>query len=233
MSFVDNKINIGFTLRRMVSLIWPINCSVCDTPLRRHEHTICLKCIADLPRIRTDHELPYIGTGNNNINIISWFLYSKDYPSHRLIHDIKYHGMRNLARRLGREFAMQKLVDANDIDILVPIPLHWSKFWVRGYNQTREIALGIKDVKGVPVSKNLYAVKSHVSQTLSSREQRAENVSGIFEVRNPSELDGKHIALVDDVITTGATMFSALDSILKSASPRSVTFLSLARTQNL
>lgn len=211
-------------------MLWPVACPLCEAPLTADEPTLCLECLVRIPRIRKDRLIPFVGVPGNVVIERSWFVYSHDDPSHRLIHDIKYHDRIKLARRLGREFAMQKLLDCLPIDVILPIPLHWTKLVSRGYNQTYQIALGIRDVVGIPVGKNLYALRPHTSQTLNTRDDRNENVRGIFAVKHPETLNGRHVALLDDVITTGATMFSALDSLLKVCAPASVTFLSLART---
>lgn len=194
---------------------------------------MCLKCLVDIPRLRSDGQLTYVGVPSNTIRIISWFSYNHDDPSHRLIHAIKYHDGYRLARRLGREFADQKAIGSPTPDILLPIPLHRIKYVARGYNQSARIAAGISDVTGIPVGSHLYAKKAHASQTQRNRHERLENVRDIFGVRKAATLDGKHIALVDDVITTGATMISALETILAASSPASVTFLSLARANQL
>lgn len=220
----------------MLSPIWAYNCALCEEPLRRGETCLCLQCMAKIPRIRRDSELVYLGAPGNAVKVCSWFIYNHDDISHRLIHDIKYNDRRRLARKLGRELAMQKIVDDETykgIDLILPIPLHWTKHLLRGYNQSREIALGIADVTGCKVGGNLRAVRHHATQTRRSREERARNVVGIFKVMRPDELNSRHIAIVDDVITTGATMFSALDRILEVSRPASVTFISLARTEAL
>ena len=221
-----------FGFRRAIRPLFPLNCVLCEKELRKGETFLCLDCLVSIPRIRTDYALTYVGAPNNTIEVKSWFIYDSNDASHRLIHDIKYHDRRKLARKLGREFALHKLETDTTIDVILPVPLHWTKQLRRGYNQTREIALGIKDVTGVEVSKNLYAKRTHATQTHMNREERARNVRNLFALRRPEELDGKHIAILDDVITTGATMTGALETILAISAPASVTFLSLARTQN-
>lgn len=221
-------------VRRSLVLIWPDNCPLCGTPLNFGETPVCLECLVKIPRIATDRRLKYVGApGGNEVIERSWFFYDHSDPSHLLIHHIKYHDRRNLARKLGREFAMQKLLDDIALDVILPIPLHWTKQLRRGYNQSNEIARGIKDVlPQVCVQHNLRAVRAHETQTHRGRDERNENVRGIFSVRRPEELNGRHIALLDDVITTGATMYSALQTVLEVAQPASVTFLSLARTRS-
>lgn len=218
-------------LRNCSKAIWPRNCRLCDRPLMTGEKAVCLGCVARLPEIRYDDFLPYVGVPGNQIRVRSWFVYNHDDVSHTLIHDIKYHDCRRLAVHLGREFAMRKLSDDIGIDIILPIPLHWTKHFLRGYNQTREIASGISDITGIKAGGNLYARQPHRAQALSSRTMRAGNVKDIFAVRSPQELDGKHIAILDDVITTGATMFSALEAVTAASRPREITFLSLTRVR--
>lgn len=222
---------LGAMLRRGVAFVWPVRCPLCDRQLKRGEEPICLSCLASLPSLRTDSVMAYVGAPGNTVNVRSWFVYNTSDGSHRLIHDIKYHGRSKLARKLGREFALQKDLSALGIELVVPIPLHWTKRLKRGYNQAYEIALGIRDVTGIPLSESLYARKAHATQTRRDRMHREENVRDIFGIRNAGEFDGKHIALLDDVITTGATMTSALRTILEVAQPASVTFLSLASTK--
>ena len=224
---------VGKFLRRLFVYVLPDNCPLCDAPLHNGEHPLCLNCLAGIPRFRSDSEMVVVGVPGNTIRVKSWFVYHHEDASHRLIHDIKYHDRCKLARKLGREFAMQKLMDETAIDVILPIPLHWTKRLLRGYNQSREIARGIRDVTGISVGKHLYATRLHGTQTRSNREQRADNVKGTYAVRKGHELNGKHVALLDDVITTGSTMSAALDALMEVATPASVTFLSLARTRQL
>lgn len=219
-------------IRNIFSIIWPKTCVLCNKALARGEDVLCLECLAEMPALRYDGTINHVGAPGNTIKVVSWFAYGGDDPSHRLIHDIKYHDRPKLARKLGREFAMQKLLANLDIDVILPIPLHWTKYAKRSYNQTREIARGINDVTKIHVADNLYALRSHPSQTHRDRSARMENVRDLFGVRRADELEGCNIALLDDVITTGATMISALEAILEQVKPGSVTFLSLARTHD-
>lgn len=224
--------NVTYRLRRLLINVWPDNCPLCGRPLHRGETPLCLDCLAQMPRIRTDQNVFYVGAPGNKVEVRSWFFYNSDDPSHKLIHQIKYNGGRRLARKLGRELARQKLERSFDADVILPVPLHWTKYVKRSYNQSFEIALGVKDVTGVKIGKNLYARRAHASQTSRSRQERDENVRGIFGVRRPHELDNKKVVILDDVITTGATMLSALNTILAVSKPASVVFVSLAHTRH-
>lgn len=224
-------LRLGYFLRRSVTFAWPDNCPLCDAPLHYGERPVCVSCLARIPRVRNDKTLTFIGVPGNSIVTRSWFTYNHDDISHKLIHDIKYHDRCHLARKLGRELAAQKSLARAGIDLIVPIPIHFSKLLKRGYNQTYEIARGIRDVTGIEVSTDLVAVKPHESQTRRNSAERMENVKDVFAVRRPQSFDGRHIALLDDVITTGATMMSAVTAIKAVSRPASVSFLSLARTQ--
>lgn len=221
-------------VRLLLNPVWPRLCAQCGDALTQAENVLCLRCQMQLPRINSTRYLVHIGAPGNRIAVRSWFSYSPTLPSHKLIHDIKYRDRRNLAQKLGREFGAElqadNFLEQNPVDIILPIPLHWSKHLKRSYNQAREIALGIADSLGTPVAKNLYAPHAHSTQTARNREERDANVRGIFALRHPEQLDGRHVAILDDVITTGATMFSAADTILAAASPASLTFLSLGQT---
>ena len=231
-SYTPTQNRLANFVRHAVAMIWPVTCPVCDKKLNFNESPLCLKCLASLPRIRTDQTINHVGAPDNKVNIRSWLVYEHENPAYYLIHHIKYHDRRNLARKLGREFAAQKLVDSN-IDLILPIPIHWTKFVKRSYNQTMEIARGVNDLTDIPIGNNLFAPRPHSSQTKRDRQQRFENVQNIFRIRNPHQLNDRHIAILDDVITTGATMFSALDQILSQSKPASITFLSIARTKQI
>ncbi|MFN8321940.1 MAG: hypothetical protein U0T74_04730 [Chitinophagales bacterium] len=125
-----------------------------------------------------------------------------------------------------------KLIQPNsifkDIDLVVPEPLHWKKLKARGYNQCNSIATGISVSLNTPCSLNaLNRHHENISQTKKKRFDRWENVEDIFSVTNPAQLTGKHILLVDDVVTTGATSETCMQTILQVPGTR-VSFVSLA-----
>jgi len=161
----------------------------------------------------------------------AWFEYNRHSPYAAIIRDAKYRSMPRMAREAGRCFAMEMTNDGvaalTDIDLLLPVPLHWTKLLRRGYNQSRCIAEGMAEVLNVPTGDNLRAVRPHRTQTRRTAEERRHNVGGIMSVRNPDELRGLHVAIVDDVITTGATMADALRAA-RATSPRALSVLALA-----
>ncbi len=117
------------------------------------------------------------------------------------------------------------------VDVLLPIPLHWTRRMRRGYNQSEEIARGLAEAGGMAVADNLIAVRRHSSQTHKGAVARRRNISGCMALKHPSELDGLHIVIVDDILTTGSTMAEAVQAIsCSSARPASIGIIALGVT---
>jgi ComF family protein len=138
----------------------------------------------------------------------------------RVVHRFKYSGQWALARDMGRWFG-RVLADSDGyagVDVIVPVPLHFRKVLKRGYNQSEYIARGMSREMGVGVETRAVVRRvNNRSQTLTrGTEERWENVEGIFAVRHPERLKGRHILLVDDVLTTGATIGSCAEAILSA-----------------
>jgi len=136
----------------------------------------------------------------------------------QLIHDFKYRHFPGLAERLGEIMGTELLRSGflYDIDAIVPIPMHRIKKARRGYNQTERLATGITRATDIPVCTLLKAARPHTTQTSKTLAQRRENVSNVFRLDHPGELVGKHILLIDDVCTTGATLTAAAETILRA-----------------
>lgn len=162
----------------------------------------------------------------------SMFFYLKDGSHARLIHQFKFHGQWQHALRLGTWFGTL-LRDGglyDDVDVVMPVPLHWRRKLSRGYNQSAYLAQGIAQELGKPVDR--YALRRSVynrPQTrIETKHDRWDNVSGIFVVRKPQRLAGKHILLVDDVLTTGATLLSCIESLHRSIPDCRVSLVTLS-----
>ncbi len=127
----------------------------------------------------------------------------------RLIHQLKYKGNYEIGVFLGK-LCGSKLKDSeyfNTADVIIPVPLHWKKVKKRGYNQSEMFAKGLSKIMGAELNTTVLSRKVHTeTQTRKSRQERWKNVSDVFELSAPGQLTGKHILLVDDVITTGATL---------------------------
>ena len=146
-----------------------------------------------------------------------WFVEGTEWQ--RIIHNFKYHGRWFFAQKMG-EWLGEELRDGGNfegIDLIIPIPLHYRRRLARGYNQSEQLALGVG--RKMEVKCDFGAVRRAVyneSQTLKSRKERWDNVEEIFEVRDAERLRGRHILLVDDVLTTGATISSCAMAILRA-----------------
>lgn len=128
------------------------------------------------------------------------------------MHNLKYKGETDAGLFLGQELgkSLHQSPLFNDADCLIPIPLHPKKEKTRGYNQSRVIAEGIAEETGFDIAdKCLFRKVYTETQTHKGRDERLKNVSGVFDLHNPDSLRGKHVILIDDVLTTGATMLSA------------------------
>jgi ComF family protein len=144
--------------------------------------------------------------------------YNRGSRIRNMIHSLKYKGNKEIGFELGKIYGsvLSRSGFLNGIDIIVPVPLHASKRRLRGFNQSEVISEGIGLASGLPVDAlSLKRTEVTDTQTRKSRYERWENVSGIFEVADPDKLRGKHILLVDDVITTGSTIESCAGELLK------------------
>jgi ComF family protein len=196
------------------TLFFPKYCSSCNRNLMHCEKAVCMRCLAHLPRLQMhderDNAVDKLFWGRIELEAATAFLsMPRNGISHRLIHRLKYHGDQEVGERLGALFAHELLESKrmNGIDVILPVPLHPKKLHVRGYNQCDCIARGMAEILGVEVSlNNLTRTHFTASQTRRGRISRWSNVKDVFWVREPEKLAGKRILLIDDVITTGATI---------------------------
>ena len=224
--------------RELVHLFYPNLCLVCGHPLVQNEQFICLHCFCNMPKTNyhTHRRNPAweLFAGYPQINeATSYLFFEKEGMTQQLIHTLKYYGNKELASYLGRT-AANELKPAGlyaSIDTIVPIPLHPKKEKRRGYNQSVWIARGIASVYGCSIdTKRLKRLINTTSQTSKSIYDRHVNVEKIFELTDPDYFYGKHILLIDDVITTGATVNSCIDTFLSVPDIKiSIFSLSIAR----
>lgn len=199
----------------LLNLFFPNVCRLCERPLIDGEDQICLFCLCDLPRTnfhkQTDNPVEQLFFGRNQIEYATaYFHYEKGGKVQHLIHSIKYHDNKELGSLLGKMIGQELLTDKSpicDIDLFIPVPLHRKRFKQRGYNQSEWIARGIASVWNKPIdTKHLMRADNSNTQTNKSVYDRWLNVCSIFKVNQPEDLVNKHILLIDDVITTGATI---------------------------
>jgi ComF family protein len=170
-------------------------------------------CYAGLPRTCFHHdpenEVAQMFWGRITVEHATSFMYFvKGSRYQQILHELKYNGQRQIGPAMGRMFGSElKNTPFSTAEIIIPVPLHPSKQKKRGYNQSELIALGIGEVLHLPVETAMISRTADTrSQTHKSRYERWENVRDIFHCGNPEALKDKHVLLVDDVITTGATL---------------------------
>ncbi len=230
-------INLKAILDDILGVIYPHVCEVCGVSLAKGEETLCLHCMAQLPRtsMHTDkfnaiHERL---AGSTPIEkAAGYFYYYKDSPYASLIHTAKYRGRPIVAESIARKFAKELQKDGffDDIDIIIPVPLHLSKLIRRGYNQSEAVARGLNVVSGIRVGNNIVARKGHSTQTRKGSFQRWLNIQDVYVIKNAEQLKNKHILVVDDVITTGATLLACCQELHRVAPTARISVLTLAVT---
>lgn len=225
-------------LNELVNLFYPNLCMLCNKPLIENEQHICLDCFCNLPKtnyhINKGNPARALFAGYPQVNEVSAYLFfEKDGTTQKLIHSLKYNDNQILATYMGQMAAHELKNDGfyASVDTIIPIPLHQKKEKMRGYNQSARIAEGIASVYGCNVEKErLKRVANTPSQTRKTVFDRHLNVEKTFELTEPESLFGKHILLVDDVLTTGATITSCIDTLLTVPQAKiSIFALSIAR----
>lgn len=218
-----------------LGLFFPELCAACQNSLHKQESVFCSKCLYELPRTHF-HKVP-----GNPLEQTFWgrvqieraaafYFFQKDSKFQHLLHRLKYHNQKDIGIELGKQYATDLVKEANfkDIDYIIPVPLHKKKLYKRGYNQSTVIGTGLQEFLPAKLRTDLLFRKVFTdTQTKKSRYERWENVEDVFGVSNAEELNGKHVLLVDDVITTGATI-EGCAQVLKNAADVKVSVVSLA-----
>jgi len=199
-------------IKGFLNLLYPNICAGCNGTIQSFKAVVCATCFASLPK---SYEFK---DKQNKIAKLFWgkvplehafttYKYVKESELQNLIYDLKYRGNTQVGRVLGIEVG-KEILDSNlNVDVVIPVPLHPKKQKLRGYNQSWFIAQGVQDVLGCNLNdSSLLRIKFTETQTKKTRLERHDNVGNKFSVVNTESLEGKHILLVDDVITTGATM---------------------------
>lgn len=196
-----------------VSLFFPSCCPICGLPLPKGEKGLCMKCNLGMPRtnfhLERNNLVEQLFWGKADIErATAYFFYQKGSDYREILQRIKYGDEEELGEVMGAHLAAELLPSGffDGIDLLVPVPLHAKKLSQRGYNQSAAIAYGIASVTRIPVDVHSVVREMNTeTQTQKSPFERWENVDRVFTHRFPELHRGKHILLVDDVLTTGAT----------------------------
>jgi ComF family protein len=212
----------------LLGLLFPNLCNACGIALYHSEHLICTKCLYDLPLTdyhqHAENRVAKQLWGRLPLNAAMAMLYfRKGAKVQNLIHNLKYNGRTDVGVLLGNMLGERLITSTlyKDIDLIIPVPLHHKKYKHRGYNQCTFIAEGIAEKMEIGFSEeNLIRNTSTESQTKKNRYNRYENMQDVFKVSTPTHIAGKHILLVDDVITTGATLEACANELLNNGAAK-------------
>ncbi len=219
--------------RRISDFFFPRICPVCGGRLSLTEEILCLECLLNLPRTKC-YENPADNDVKNLFELqipieraVSFMRYLQGADSGNMVKAMKYVGGKTLAFKIGillaEELSTENPGFFEGIDAIVPVPLTRSRKNERGFNQAEMIARGVAEVTGICVDdKSVKRVHFIQSQTKLNYSHRVDNVKGAFECVMPERLKGKHLLIVDDIVTTGATILSLADCVLEKT--KDVTF---------
>lgn len=216
-------------------LFFPETCFACTIVLFKGEHYLCLDCLEHLPKTKfhtsENHALAKLFWGRLQLESVNaLYYYQKDSKVQHLIHQLKYKRQPNLGIFLGSTYAkeIKPYLEQLKIDAIIPVPLHKKRLKKRGYNQSLMIAKGISKEIQTPIFEHILLKQDNQeSQTKKNKFQRWVNVSESYLMKDTDELVGKHILLVDDVITTGSTLESCASILIKKGKCK-VSLLSIA-----
>jgi len=226
---------------RLFDFIAPRACVICGSRLAISEDVICTSCNLHIPR--TDY---HFDAYDNPMARLFWgripveratalFFYLAHSGTSNILYQLKYHHHPEIGEKMGRMLASEIKSSGffDDIDAIVPIPLAKKRLRQRGYNQSMELAKGINQLTGIPIHSEAVVRKSFVtSQTRLHRWERNDNVENVFSVTDVTvSLTGQHILLIDDVVTTGATITACAKEMLKAGGMKfSILSLGLAKS---
>ena len=223
------------SLKDLFSLFFPNFCLGCKDGLVKGEEILCTRCLSELPKVDyynlKDNPLVNRFVGRVPVQY-GWSLlkFQKTGIVQNLLHELKYNNHPEIGVRLGKILGLRltELGLKDELDFLVPVPLHKNRMWVRGYNQSAMISKGLSDVFDKPFSDEvMIRTSSTQTQTKKSKIERWENVNSAFKVVKEDAINGKRVLLVDDVVTTGATTEACARSLLH-AGASSVSIACLA-----
>lgn len=223
-------------IRMIWEFVFPRYCKVCGHRLDPSEEQLCITCYLNLPRL--DYNMNELNpteklllTEKCLVRAVSLFQYSKESEYRNILFHLKYWHHPRVAVWLS-QIGAKELKEKGffeGIDCIVPLPLTYWKEIRRGYNQCTFIAKGIHKATGIPIIENaLKREKEHTKQAGLGKYQRWRNAQDLFKVANPSLLQGKHVLVVDDVVTTGATLLSMIDTIEAAVPDIKVSVFTLA-----
>jgi ComF family protein len=210
-------------LADFISLLFPELCPACQASLVANERIICSDCSYNLPytnfHLQADNVVAQQFYGKINVEAAyALYYFTKGGKVQSLMHHFKYMGMQQIGDLLGNMAGVQLIENAvfNNVDLIIPVPLHKSRLKERGYNQSTCFANGLaQKLNAVVEDNNLQRTVATATQTHKSRFARFENMQEVFVVKQPEKLRNKHVLLVDDIVTTGSTLEACGIELLK------------------
>lgn len=211
------------TLDALLHLFFASLCAGCNEPLSRGERILCARCLFELPEtgfhLMENNPVEQLFTGRIPVSAATaCYFFHKNVSLQHIIHQFKYQNRKETAVFMGRLMGsmLQQSIFYSQIDGIIPVPLHSKKQMLRGYNQSELLSEGMADILHIPIiKKGLVRMEATESQTKKSRLERWQNVKDAFQVTEPVAIKGKHLLLVDDVITTGATIEACAEALLQ------------------
>ncbi len=222
-------------LNDFIALIYPRNCVACGNSLYKHEEQVCNYCYVHLPKSNFHKQIKNpvdaLFYGRTTILLAtSFYLFQKKGSIQKVMHAIKYKHNKDLATLVGKWYAEDLKEDPiiSKADYIIPVPLHAKKFKTRGYNQSEEFGKGLSHGLNITLDTSTLKRKEFTeTQTKKNKYERWENVEDVFELTSTENLKNKHVVLVDDVITTGATI-EACCQLLQQVEGIKISVLSIA-----
>lgn len=219
------RLNLQTICHDLLALLYPEECQACAGELAQSEHLICSQCRIKLPYTDfhlspADNALHRVLWGRVPVRLaVAYLKFQEKGRVQRLLHNLKYKGQQEIGEQLGKWFGgrLGQQEAFSTVDGVVPVPLHKSKLQQRGYNQVSGYAKAIAEALHVPCLEGVLLKKKSIgTQTHKNRQERWEAMRSLYSVADASSVQGKHLLLVDDVITTGATLEACAQALLEA-----------------
>lgn len=225
--------------KNLLNVVFPAFCNGCSKLLLKNEKIICTTCMHHLPLTHhhnlKDHEMHRAFYGIVPFEFGASLLYfRKKGIAQQLMHNLKYKNQQEIGTFLGNIFS-KNVLDLpvfNSIDVIIPVSLHKKRLHERGYNQVTTFCEALEKNLAIPIIDSVLVKSINLkSQIQKSKENRLETNKNVFSIENAHEIEGKHVLLVDDIFTTGATIEACAKEILKIKNTR-ISIVTMAYTQS-